>query len=73
MATTYEIEKDVQLSNKPRSYIYPYKDMDVGDSFFIPNGKLGTINAANYRAYKRLGRKFAARTIDGGIRVWRTE
>ena len=71
MANTYEIDKNVQISNKPRTYIYPYRDMDVGDSFFIPNGKLPTVNAANHRAFKRFGMKFSARTMDGGIRVWR--
>jgi hypothetical protein len=72
MSDTYEIDKDVQLSNKSRPYIYPYRDMDVGDSFFVPEGKMPTVNAANYRAFKSLGWKFSARKQDGGIRVWRT-
>ena len=66
------IEKDVPLTTKIRRYTYPYKDMDVGDSFFVADGKLPTINNANYRASKALGWKFSARKIDGGIRVWRT-
>ena len=72
MSDTYEIEKNVQLSNKPRTYVYPYRAMDVGDSFFVPNGKMPTVNAANYRAFKSLGWKFSARQQEGGIRVWRT-
>ena len=73
MTETLEIQKNVQLTNKTRAYIYPYRDMEVGDSFFVPNGKMGTVNAANYRAYKRLGWKFSARKVEGGIRVWRTQ
>ena len=65
------IEKDVPLTIKIRRYTYPYKDMDVGDSFFVADGKLPTINNANYRASKVLGWKFSARKQDGGIRVWR--
>jgi hypothetical protein len=65
------IEKDVPLTTKIRRYTYPYKDMDVGDSFFVADGKLPTINNANYRASKLLGWKFSARKQDGGIRVWR--
>jgi len=72
MSEIYEIDKGVQLSHKPRQYVYPYNDMELGDSFFVPNGKMPTVNAANYRAFKRLGWKFSARKIDGGIRVWRT-
>jgi hypothetical protein len=45
--------------------------MDVGDSFFVSDGKLPTINNANYRASKALGWEFSARKQDGGIRVWR--
>ena len=72
MSDTYEIEKGVQLSHKPRAYVYPYNDMELGDSFFVPNGKMPTVNAANYRAFKRLGWKFSARKQSDGIRVWRT-
>ena len=71
MTDTLDIEKDVPLTTKIRRYTYPYKDMDVGDSFFVADGKLPTINNANYRASKALGWKFSARKQDGGIRVWR--
>lgn len=56
---------------------YPWKDMDVGDSFFVENGDKKTISSVAHGAGKRLKRKFRAKddVTDGvaGIRVWRTE
>lgn len=72
MSEILEIQKNIEFVGKHRPYIYPYRDMEIGDSFFVPNGKLNTINTANHRAGKRLGWKFSARKQDSGIRVWRT-
>ena len=64
-----EVSKDVPLPEPKRRY--PYKVMEVGESFFIPLGKLQVVCNANYRASKKLGFKFIARCEEGGVRVWR--
>ena len=64
------VEKSVPLPEGKKRY--PYKEMDVGDSFFVGDGKLQVVCNANYRASKRLGMQFIARKEVEGVRVWRT-
>jgi hypothetical protein len=64
-----EINKDVPLPIPKRRY--PYGLMEVGESFLVQDGKLQIVCNANYRAGKKLGRKFIARREERGVRVWR--
>lgn len=57
---------------------YPFDQMEVGDSFFVPV----TENLDRFRhnlrcAARAFGlrrhQQFTVRTEDGGVRVWRTE
>ena len=64
------VEKSVPLPEGKKRY--PYKEMEVGDSFFVGDGKLQVVCNANYRASKRLGMQFIARKEVEGVRVWRT-
>ena len=52
-------------------FAYPYGEMDVGDSFVVPAEYRAKVLNANYRAGKRLGRKFVARSEGNSLRVWR--
>jgi hypothetical protein len=51
---------------------YPFAEMEVGDSFFVPGKKSSQLG--NFCSYQRLktGRKFTVRQVDGGCRIWRT-
>jgi len=53
-------------------YAYPYEEMEVGDSFCVPLEARAKVLNANYRAGKRLGRVFTAKTDGDTVRVWRT-
>jgi len=64
-----EVNKDVPLPEPKRRY--PYKVMEVGESFLVAGGRLQVVCNANYRAGKKLARKFIARREEGGVRVWR--
>ena len=64
-----ELTKDVPVPPDKRRY--PYRVMDVGDSFFVAEGKLQVVCNNNYRTGKKLGRRFIARREEGGVRVWR--
>lgn len=71
--TIAAIEKEVGVRMpQPRVvYAYPYEEMDVGDSFVVPRSARGKVLNANYRAGKRLGWRFEARTEGDVVRVWR--
>ncbi|MBU6232439.1 hypothetical protein KGP36_07435 [Patescibacteria group bacterium] len=45
--------------------------MDIGDSFFVPEGSQKKIACAASRAASRLGTKFITRRMKNGVRVWR--
>ena len=66
-----EVSRDVPLPEPRRRY--PYKVMDIGDSFFVDNQDVRTMSNNNYRAGKNYARKFVARREGNGVRVWRTE
>ena len=52
---------------------YPFESMQVGDSFFIKDGKVKTVSRSCGIYSKRFGCKFISRTVEGGARVWRVE
>ncbi|MDE2096383.1 MAG: hypothetical protein KGL39_03990 [Patescibacteria group bacterium] len=63
---------------------YPFVDMKIDDSFFVPDAKQNSLHTIAASWGKRLGRKFITRKVTEpvtnqpgvtvtGIRVWRTE
>ena len=48
---------------------YPWAEMNVGDSFFVPGKNIGNIPITH--ATLKTGFKFVRSTVDGGVRVWR--
>jgi hypothetical protein len=66
--------------NSGRKAIYPFRDMAVGDSFFVPalNGRTpqqvrnGITGAIAFHTKAHPGRRFASRIVEGGVRIWRT-
>ena len=73
--TIAAIEKEVgvRMPSPRLVYAYPYEEMDVGDSFVVPVSARGKVLNANYRAGKRLGWRFEARTEGEQVRVWRVK
>lgn len=68
----FEIEKGVAI---PRGRgMYPFRNMEVGDSFFVPGATAKNLStcACQFSARHGHGWKFSVRTVDGGVRVWRT-
>jgi hypothetical protein len=55
-----------------RKCIYPWRSMEVGDSFHIPNTTTRQFAGRMTYAAKTLGVRFTTRAVDGGVRVWRT-
>ncbi len=71
MSQAIEVERGVSLPSPRVVYAYPYEEMDVGDSFTVPVSARQKVLNANYRAGKRLGMRFEARTEGDVVRVWR--
>lgn len=70
----FPVEKSVPIPKTRNNSLYPFGQMEVGDSFFIPDA--GKSTAASIRACasafgKKNNRKFSCRQVDGGVRVWR--
>lgn len=73
---TFKIEKDVPPPPTPTGeLIYPFAEMEVGDSFFAPGKKQKAVSQSARKYGKRTGTRFSSRTTveDGvqGVRVWR--
>lgn len=73
------IEKNVPIpaSRRDNQNKYPLALMEIGDSFFMtpePGQKVSVlqarISATTVYFGKRTSRKFASRSVAGGIRVW---
>jgi hypothetical protein len=54
-----EISRDVPVPPPKRRY--PYRDMEIGESFLVTDGVLQVVCNNNYRTGKKLERKFIAR------------
>lgn len=67
----YTIDKNVPMPGVSSLGIYPWDEMDIGDSFLIKDKKAGSIRTLAWFAGKQHGRKFSTRTVDDGVRVWR--
>lgn len=70
------VDKHIPLPNRiggsGRPARYPWKNMNVGDSFVFPKEvKRSTAQSLTYKTGKTNGRRFAIRTVAEGIRCWR--
>lgn len=80
MTIKLEIEKGiptpdpkVKRAGIPNKYRYPYRDMEVGDSFLVPGALVSEIASVRSYAAQTTGYRFAARAVEGGVRVWRVK
>ena len=71
----FKIEKNIPVpSSRGRVAIYPFREMEVGDSFAVPGMKQPVLSNLACQAAKRIGdgRRYSTRRQpDGSIRVWR--
>lgn len=77
---TIQIDKGIPLApSQPgkgggRKTIYPWRQMEVGDSFFVPDR---TIRSFSGSAAQHRPRRFSMRTVVengvSGIRIWRVK
>ena len=65
------VERGIAMPSEKVVRKYPHEDMEVGDSFLITDVSMQVVLNANWRAGKRLARRYTARKEGVGIRVWR--
>ncbi len=70
-----KIEKNIKVPCGSHTLIkYPFGEMDVGDSILIGSDTEKHTARSAVFSYARMNRKkFVTRSVDGGLRVWRTE
>lgn len=72
-----EVERNIPIAEPENRAKYPLGKLGVGDSFFVNDRNArNRISAAisRYLMTKSAGdKKFVQRTVEGGVRVWRTE
>jgi hypothetical protein len=67
----FEIEKGIPIPTARRKWDdYPFDEMEIGESFFVP-GSTSTAIAAVGNRHKP--KRFTARKENDGVRVWRIE
>ena len=75
VASPVRIERGIPAPSHPgrgNAPKYPWHEMKVGDSFLALLKHRGSISGPMTRAAHRYGHVYTARTVEGGIRVWRT-
>lgn len=74
-AGVVRIDKNIPVAQKKtsgRMRLYPWHEMQVGDSFLFPKGiKPGSCYRCSYTASRTYGKKFVTRKTDEGYRCWR--
>ncbi len=73
---TFKIDKGIELPPERVKNSYPWKELSIGDSFFVPNMRSGARQGLQSIS-ARHGIRIAVRSVveNGvkGVRVWRIE
>lgn len=70
---SFAIEKGIPVPPEKDTKKYPFKEMQIGDSFFIPGAKTSAVISGPITYRKtRYREQYMCRCVDGGLRVWRT-
>lgn len=73
---SYRIRKGIPLPEKSSNAIYPFSDMEIGDSFTFESDSIAKIEQAAYQYARRVGGgvKFSVRKLDDDrAGIWRVE
>ena len=73
MYEMFTLERGLDIPERKTGPKYPYDQLELGDSFYLEGGDLSKLCNANYREWRRTGKKYTARKVENGVRVWRIE
>ena len=70
-----KIAKNIPIpeGGKGRPLVYPFGNMEIGDSVYVDGRKKASIQAACRGYGKRHNMRFTTRAEKSGLRVWRVE
>lgn len=69
----YKIEKNISYPKK-RDRKYPFSEMEIGDSFFVPHKDMKNKNVLSTAAFyhsRSENKQFRTQTVSDGVRCWR--
>ena len=71
----HEINTDIPMpeTRRGRNRKFPFYDMSVGDSVFLPGMSLYALSGTRAYLAKKHNIKLIMQTEDNGVRVWRSE
>jgi hypothetical protein len=67
----FKIEKKVPIPARTTTQKYPFRDMEVGDSFVATDGGKSVLVAASAFTRRNPEYRFTTRKEGDGIRIWR--
>jgi len=68
----YEIEDGIPVPRrKSPNERYPWHDLGLEQSFFVPSGNLKSLRAAASQMKRKTKHDYLVRAVDGGVRIWR--
>jgi len=68
---TYLTSKPKKVKEPNSRESYPFSQMELNSSFFVPNKTARELRGAIYGATHRYNHQYIARSTVGGSRVWR--
>ena len=75
-----KVQKNIPMPDIPhnvgRPRIYPWYEMEIGDSFLVPTDNARMKKHVVKTGIDKMAKKgliFELRVVEGGIRVWRTK
>lgn len=68
----FKIERNIPI-HRHRHTKFPFAEMEIGDSFLLPDATSTNAATPAYKWAKANGWKFTARKLEKGVRVWRIE
>jgi len=69
----YKIEKNVEFNHVRGNQKYPFREMEIDDSFYVEIVALDKARCAAHAWGKAHGRKFSGQRHGEGGRIWRIE
>ena len=68
----YKIEKGFPVPDTRGMRKYPWRKLEVGDSFFVAGGTTALVSpSASGFSKRNPGLQFTCMQVEGGVRVWR--
>lgn len=58
------------MTSRGRKPKYPFADLRVGESFFVPNAKIRNISSLAHTSGLTYGKQLLCRTEGTGVRCW---